>query len=85
MLHGRMSEVLALKTPSTVFTGAKINVDEVCEKLTASWKKIHSKDIFNISLIVEEACKEKPLNQKYIEKDTLRIQCQLLISAHCSF
>jgi hypothetical protein len=38
-----MSEVLALKTPSTVFAGAKINVDEVCEKLTASWKKIHLK------------------------------------------
>jgi hypothetical protein len=26
------------------------------------------KDIFNISFIVEEACKEKPLNQKYIKK-----------------
>jgi hypothetical protein len=48
LLHGRMSEVLALKTPSTVFAGAKINVDEVCEKLTASWKKIHLKKIYLI-------------------------------------
>lgn len=48
LLHGRMSEVLALKTPSTVFAGAKINVDEVCEK---TYSLVEEKSIKKIYLI----------------------------------